>query len=52
MIKGCHKVHLSPTDEDMEGSFDDDVLIGNGRANSMLGQPGAGPLLSATAATT
>jgi Ca2+-binding RTX toxin-like protein len=39
-IKGCHKVHLSPTDEDMEGSFDWDVLIGDGRANSMLGQPG------------
>ena len=40
VVKGCHKVHLSPTDEDMEGSFDNDVLIGNGRANSMLGQPG------------
>jgi Ca2+-binding RTX toxin-like protein len=40
VIKGCHKVHLSPTDEDMEGSFDNDVLIGNHRANSMLGQPG------------
>jgi Ca2+-binding RTX toxin-like protein len=39
-VKGCHHVHLSPTDEDMEGSFDDDVLIGNPRANSMLGQPG------------
>ncbi|HET7445559.1 MAG TPA: calcium-binding protein [Solirubrobacterales bacterium] len=39
-IKGCRKVHLSPTDEDMEGSFDWDVLIGNSRANSMLGQPG------------
>ena len=24
----------------MEGSFDNDVLIGNGGANSMLGQPG------------
>jgi Ca2+-binding RTX toxin-like protein len=40
-IKGCDKVHLSRTDEDMEGSFDNDVLIGDGRANSMLGQPGA-----------
>ena len=40
-IKGCRKVHLSRTDEDMEGSFDNDVLIGDGRANSMLGQPGA-----------
>jgi hypothetical protein len=24
----------------MEGSFDNDVLIGNARANAMLGQPG------------
>jgi Ca2+-binding RTX toxin-like protein len=39
-VKNCHHVHLSPTDEDMEGSFDNDVLIGDGRANSMLGQPG------------
>ena len=39
-VKGCHPVHLSSTNEDMEGSFDNDVLIGNGRANSMLGQPG------------
>jgi Ca2+-binding RTX toxin-like protein len=40
-IPHCHKVHLSPTDEDMEGSFDWDVLVGDGRANAMLGQPGA-----------
>jgi Ca2+-binding RTX toxin-like protein len=39
-IKGCDSVHLSRTNEDMEGSFDWDVLIGDGRANSMLGQPG------------
>jgi Ca2+-binding RTX toxin-like protein len=39
-IPGCHHVHLSPTDEDMEGSFGPDVLIGNGRPNAMLGQPG------------
>ncbi len=39
-IPNCHKVHLSPTDEDMEGSFDWDVLVGDGRANAMLGQPG------------
>jgi Ca2+-binding RTX toxin-like protein len=39
-IKGCDSVRLSPTDEDMEGSFDWDVLIGDSRANSMLGQPG------------
>jgi Ca2+-binding RTX toxin-like protein len=40
-IPGCHKVHLSSTDEDMEGSFDNDVLVGDGRANAILGQPGA-----------
>ena len=40
-IPHCHKVHLSPTDEDMEGSFDWDVLVGDSRANNMLGQPGA-----------
>ncbi len=39
-IKGCHHVHLSPTDEDMEGSFDYDVLIGDSGPNAMLGQPG------------
>ena len=39
-VRGCRHVHLSPTDEDMEGSFDWDVLIGDSRANSMLGQPG------------
>jgi Ca2+-binding RTX toxin-like protein len=41
VVRGCDRVHLSRTDEDMEGSFDNDVLIGNGRANSILGQPGA-----------
>lgn len=40
VVRGCDAVHLSPTNEDMEGSFDYDVLIGDGRANSMLGQPG------------
>ena len=39
-IPGCHHVHLSATDEDMEGSFGPDILIGNGRPNAMLGQPG------------
>jgi len=39
-IKGCDRVRLSTTDEDMEGSFDNDVLIGDAGANSMLGQPG------------
>ena len=39
-IKGCNPVRLDRTDEDMEGSFDNDVLIGDSRPNSMLGQPG------------
>ena len=39
-IPGCHRVHLSPTEEDMEGSFDNDVLVGDGGPNAMLGQPG------------
>jgi Ca2+-binding RTX toxin-like protein len=39
-IPGCDRVHLSPTDEDMEGSFDNDVLVGDGGPNAMLGQPG------------
>jgi Ca2+-binding RTX toxin-like protein len=40
-VKGCDHVHLSKTDEDMEGSFDWDVLIGDSGPNAMLGQPGA-----------
>ena len=40
-VKGCDHVHLSKTNEDMEGSFDWDVLIGDGGPNAMLGQPGA-----------
>lgn len=39
-VKNCHPVHLSPTDEDMEGSFDNDILIGDHGPNAMLGQPG------------
>jgi len=40
VVKGCDHVRLSPTDEDIEGSFDYDVLIGDGGPNAMLGQPG------------
>ncbi|HKB49873.1 MAG TPA: calcium-binding protein [Solirubrobacterales bacterium] len=40
VVKGCHPVRLDPSDEDMEGSFDNDVLIGDGGPNAMLGQPG------------
>ena len=36
----CDPVRLANDLEDMEGSFDNDVLIGDGRKNSMLGQPG------------
>jgi Ca2+-binding RTX toxin-like protein len=39
-VPDCHHVHLSPTDEDMEGTFGPDILIGNGRRNAILGQPG------------
>jgi Ca2+-binding RTX toxin-like protein len=39
-VEGCRPVHLSPTNEDMEGSFDNDVLVGDASANAMLGQPG------------
>jgi Ca2+-binding RTX toxin-like protein len=39
-VRGCDPVRLDNTNEDMEGSFDWDVLIGDSRANNMLGQPG------------
>jgi Ca2+-binding RTX toxin-like protein len=39
--KDCPPVRIdSATVEDIEGSFDDDVLIGDRRGNNMLGQPG------------
>jgi Ca2+-binding RTX toxin-like protein len=40
MGKGCKPVRLDPSNEDMEGSFDYDVLIGDGGPNALLGQPG------------
>jgi Ca2+-binding RTX toxin-like protein len=39
-VPGCDPVRLDDSNEDMEGSFDWDVLIGDSRANNMLGQPG------------
>jgi Ca2+-binding RTX toxin-like protein len=36
----CNPVHLDSSDEDMEGSFDNDVLIGDHGPNALLGQPG------------
>ncbi len=39
-IKGCHHVRLDRSLEDIEGSFDNDVLIGDAGPNLLLGQPG------------
>ncbi len=39
-IKHCDKVRLPRSDEDIEGSFDNDVLIGDSGDNVLLGQPG------------
>jgi Ca2+-binding RTX toxin-like protein len=39
-VRGCAMVRLDNSIEDLEGSFDWDVLIGDGRANNLLGQPG------------
>jgi len=39
-IRGCRPVRLAESNEDMEGSFDNDVLIGDGGNNAILGQPG------------
>ncbi len=39
-IKGCDKVRLPRSDEDLEGSFDNDVLIGDTGDNVLIGQPG------------
>jgi Ca2+-binding RTX toxin-like protein len=39
-VKHCDKVRLPRSDEDIEGSFDNDVLIGDSEANVMIGQPG------------
>jgi Ca2+-binding RTX toxin-like protein len=39
-VRGCNPVRLDNSNEDMEGSFDNDVLIGDGGKNAILGQPG------------
>lgn len=36
----CRPVRLHRSNEDLEGTFDWDILIGDGRPNSLLGQPG------------
>ena len=40
VVRGCDPVRLDNSDEDMEGSFDNDILIGDRRDNAILGQPG------------
>jgi Ca2+-binding RTX toxin-like protein len=40
VVRGCKPVRLDDSDEDMEGSFDNDVLIGDSGPNALLGQPG------------
>jgi Ca2+-binding RTX toxin-like protein len=39
-IPGCRAVRLHPSLEDLEGSFDWDILIGDAGANGIHGQPG------------
>lgn len=39
-VRGCRSVRLDRSVEDIEGSFDWDVLIGDARDNNLLGQPG------------
>jgi Ca2+-binding RTX toxin-like protein len=39
-VRHCRKVRLPRSDEDIEGSFDNDVLIGDARDNVLIGQPG------------
>jgi hypothetical protein len=36
----CHPIRLHRSDEDLEGTFDWDILIGDERGNALLGQPG------------
>ena len=39
-IPGCRPVRLHSSLEDLEGSFDWDILIGDAGANNLFGQPG------------
>lgn len=40
VVRGCKPVGLDDSNEDMEGSFDNDVLVGDSGPNALLGQPG------------
>jgi Ca2+-binding RTX toxin-like protein len=44
-VRGCRPVRLARSDEDLEGSFDWDVLIGDGGPNGLTGQPGRDVLI-------
>jgi hypothetical protein len=39
-LPNCRPVRIHPTAEDLEGTFDWDILIGDERGNALLGQPG------------
>jgi Ca2+-binding RTX toxin-like protein len=39
-VRGCKPVRLAGSNEDLEGSFDFDVLVGDAGDNNILGQPG------------
>ena len=39
-VRNCRPVRISRSVENLEGSFGPDVLIGDRRANNLLGQPG------------
>jgi Ca2+-binding RTX toxin-like protein len=40
-VRGCRPVRISGSVENLEGSFGPDILVGDRRANNILGQPGA-----------
>ena len=39
-VPGCRPVRLARSNEDLEGSFDWDILVGDDGSNSIFGQPG------------
>ena len=43
-IPGCRPVHIAASAEDLEGSFDYDILIGDAGGNSIFGQAGVDSL--------
>lgn len=40
-VRNCRRLRIAGNIENLEGSFGPDILIGDGRANNLLGQPGA-----------